>query len=127
MVNACRPLAEYSWLVAEIQRNNVTRDEDGVSSAIDRSITAMPEDFLIKPFLEAHRLEVKGMLLAEYNHAEVLELTREEGREEEREEERVLAIRKVMKKWLIRHSRQWIYLIFPAQNSRAIFLCCKHF
>ena len=59
-----------------------------MSSAIDQAITAMPEDFLIKPFLVAHRAEVKGMLLAEYNEVETMELFREEGREEGRQEGR---------------------------------------
>ena len=67
---------------------NETKDKDGTSSAIDKAITAMPDDFLIKPFLEAHRAEVKGMLMEEYNEAEVLELTREEGKEEGRKEGR---------------------------------------
>lgn len=42
----------------------MTKDEEGASSAIDRAITAMPDDFVIKPFLEAHSAEVKGMLMA---------------------------------------------------------------
>ena len=88
LMKACKPLEEYSWLVAEIRKNNETKDKDGTSSAIDKAITAMPDDFLIKPFLEAHRAEVKGMLMEEYNEAEVLELTREEGKEEGREEGR---------------------------------------
>ena len=88
LMKACKPLEEYSWLVAEIRKNNETKDKDGTSSAIDKAITAMPDDFLIKPFLEAHRAEVKGMLMEEYNEAEVLELTREEGKEEGRKEGR---------------------------------------
>ena len=46
----------------------------------------MPKDFVIKPFLEAHRAEVKGMLLTEYNEAETMELFREDGRKEGLEE-----------------------------------------
>ena len=42
----------------------------------------MPDDFVIKPFLEVHRAEVKGMLLTEYNEAEAMEMFREEGRAE---------------------------------------------
>ena len=42
----------------------------------------MPDDFIIKPFLEAHKVEVKGMLLEEYNETQVMELFKEEGREE---------------------------------------------
>ena len=55
LLDACRPLGEYSWLVDEVRRNNTTIDEEGMSSAIDKAISAMPDDFVIKPFLEAHR------------------------------------------------------------------------
>ena len=86
LLDACKPLGEYSWLVDEIRRNNTTNDEDGMSSAVDRAITDMPDSFVIKSFLELHRTEVKGMLLTEYNEAEAMELFREEGRAEGRAE-----------------------------------------
>ena len=57
-----------------------------MSSAIDKAISAMPDDYLIKPFLEVHRVEVKGMLLTEYNEAEQMELFKEDGRKEGRTE-----------------------------------------
>jgi len=50
-----------------------------IKSAIDRSISEMPDDFVIKPFLLAHRSEVKGMLLTEYNEAEAMELFKADG------------------------------------------------
>ena len=56
--------------------------------AIDRTIDAIPDDFITKTYLEAHRAEVKGMLLTEYNEAKAMELFREEGREEGRAEGR---------------------------------------
>ena len=82
LLDACKPLGEYSWLVDEVRRNNTTKDEEGMSSAIDKAISAMPDDYVIKPFLEAHRAEVKGMLLTEYNEAEQMELFKEDGRRE---------------------------------------------
>ena len=82
LLDACKSLGEYSWLVDEIRRNNTTNDEDGMSSAVDRAISDMPDSFVIKSFLELHRTEVKGMLLTEYNEAEAMELFREEGRAE---------------------------------------------
>ena len=69
-------------LVDEVRRNNTTKDEEGMSSAIDKAISSMPDDYVIKPFLEAHRAEVKGMLLTEYNEAEQMELFKEDGRRE---------------------------------------------
>ena len=70
LLEACKPLGEYSWLVDEIRKNNTTKDEDSMSSAVDRAISDMPDSFVIKSFLELHRTEVKGMLLTEYNEAE---------------------------------------------------------
>lgn len=89
---------EYSWLVAEVRNLNKTNTEDGMSSAIDQAITKMPEDFIIKPFLEAHRAEVKGMLLEEYNETATMELFREEGREEGRVEGEIFQAIKMYRK-----------------------------
>ena len=85
LLEACKPLKVFSWLVAEVRKN---KKQDGIESAIDKAITDMPDDFVLKPFLVAHRAEVKGMLVAEYNEAETMELFREEGRKEDRAEER---------------------------------------
>ena len=83
---SCKPLEEYAWLVEQIRINNKTNDEEGADSAIDRAISAMPDDFVIKSFLEAHRVEVKGMLLTEYNEAKQMQLFKEDGRREGIEE-----------------------------------------
>ena len=53
---------------------------------MDKAIDEMPNDYVIKPFLEAHRAEVKGMLLTEYKEAEQMELFKEDGRREGRAE-----------------------------------------
>ena len=73
VLEACKPLDEYAWLVAEVRKNRAKEREDSVDHAVDRAIEAMPKDFCIKPFLEAHRAEVKGMLLTEYNEAETMD------------------------------------------------------
>ena len=86
LLEACKPLSEYAWIVQEVRKNKTREDLD---SAIDRAIADMPDDFFIKPFLMAHRAEVKGMLLTEYNEAETMELFKEEGREEGRKEGRM--------------------------------------
>ncbi len=86
LMDTCRPLTEYAWIVDSIrQENRYTTLE----VAIDRTIDRLPGDFLTKPFLEAHRAEVKNMLLTEYNEAETMELFKEEGRAEGRAEGRV--------------------------------------
>ena len=82
LLQACRPLREYAWLVAEVRkRSAVDRDAD-LGTIIDRTIAAMPDDFEIKPFLTAHQAEVRGMLLTEYDEAKAMELFREDGRRE---------------------------------------------
>ncbi len=53
-----------------------------IGLAVDRAITDMPADYVIKPFLESHRAEVMGMMLMEYNEAETMNMFKEEGREE---------------------------------------------
>ena len=63
----------YAWLVAEIRKSNPKANTEELSIAIDRAIAAMPDDFVIRPFLRAHQAEVKGMLLTEYNEAEEME------------------------------------------------------
>ena len=121
LMEACKPLAEYSWLVAEIRNNNETQDEEGASSAIDQAITAMPDDYVIKPFLEAHRAEVKGMLLAEYNEAETMELFKEEGREEGDRQRAIKDIRNVMKKLKCTAHQAMDFLDIP-NSEQAIYL-----
>lgn len=79
LLDACKPLREYSWFIAEI-RNNRKRME--IDLAVDRAVTDMPADYVIKPFLESHRAEVMGMMLMEYNEAETMDMFKEEGREE---------------------------------------------
>ena len=85
LLAACKPLKEYSWLVAEIRKNKMTTE---IGQAVDRAINAMPKDFKIKSFLVAHRSEVRGMLLTEYDEVEAMELFREDGRKEGRIEGR---------------------------------------
>ena len=81
ILETCEPLREYAWLVEEIRKN---RKKAEIEEAVDMAIAEMPQDYVIKPFLEAHKVEVKGMLLTEYNEAEAMELFKEDGREEER-------------------------------------------
>ena len=81
ILETCEPLKECAWLVEEIRKN---RKKAEIEEAVDMAIAEMPQDYVIKPFLEAHKVEVKGMLLTEYNEAEAMELFKEDGREEER-------------------------------------------
>jgi hypothetical protein len=89
LMTTCKPLAEYAWIVDTIRKNeamlkDAVEREKVLDIAIDRTIDAIPDDFVTRTYLEAHRAEVKGMLLTEYNEAKAMELFREEGREEGR-------------------------------------------
>ena len=93
LLDDCKPLAEYAWIVDAIRKNErmlkgKVDDNILLETAIDRAIDAIPGDFIIKQYLETHRAEVKGMLLTEYNEAQAMELFREEGRAEGRVEGR---------------------------------------
>ncbi len=79
LLEACSTLKEYAWLVGQV-RNYGTSME--LEKAVNLAINEMPTDFELKSFLVAHRSEVLGMLLTEYNEAEVMELFKEEGRKE---------------------------------------------
>ena len=85
LMAACRPLSEYAWLVNEVRRQS---EAEGYERAINAAIDSMPDTFEIKPLLEAHRAEVKGMMIEEYKEADAMELFREEGRAEGRAEGR---------------------------------------
>ena len=91
LLDACEPLKEYSWLMQEIRKNRKTME---IEDAVDKAMADMPEDYMIRPFLDAHKVEVSGMLLTEYNEAETMELFRQEGVDENRIE----SIKTVMKK-----------------------------
>ncbi len=69
LLEACGPLREYAWFIAEIRKN---QNEHDIKEAVNRSIASMPDDFDIKDFLLENRKEVEGMLDTEYNEEEVL-------------------------------------------------------
>ena len=50
------------WLMQEIRKNRKTME---IEDAVDKAMADMPEDYVIRPFLDAHKVEVSGMLLTE--------------------------------------------------------------
>ena len=83
LMDSCQPLSEYAWSVDSVRQYKKT---DNLEAAIDKTLDSMPDSFIIKPFLEEHRAEVKNMLLTEYDEAETLEMIKRdylaEGRAE---------------------------------------------
>lgn len=85
LMERCQPLREYAWLMQRIRENIKANQDNGVDKelivikAVDQAIEEMPKDYLLKPFLDAHRAEVQGMLLTEYNEAEAMKLFEMDG------------------------------------------------
>ncbi|MBR0221588.1 MAG: hypothetical protein IJQ63_07430 [Synergistaceae bacterium] len=83
LMEACRPLNEYAWLVDAVRRHQKTKKN--LEAAVDAAIAEMPDDFSIKNFLLLNKAEVKGMFLTEYDQEKVLE---QERRDSERRGEK---------------------------------------
>ena len=79
LMDACKPLMEYSWFVEEVRKNSRIADIT-VEQAVDTALDNMPEDFLIKPFLTENKAEVRRMCLTEYDEAKTFEAMRREER-----------------------------------------------
>lgn len=80
VMNACKPLAEYAWLIDQIRKNQ--EGMDNIEAAVDKAIDDMPDDYVIRSFLLGNRAEVKDMCITEYNELQTMQMFREEGREE---------------------------------------------
>lgn len=79
LMEACRPLAEYAWLIARIRTYKL---ELQIEEAVDMALDEMPKDFEIRSFLMGNRAEVKQMCITEYNESETMQMFKEEGRKE---------------------------------------------
>lgn len=77
LMEACKPLNEYAWLVEKIRKYQ--KKFNNLEEAVDKAINEMPDDFIIKKFLLSNKAEVKGMFLTEYNQERVLEQERRES------------------------------------------------
>ena len=79
LMKACKPLAEYSWLIGEIRDNQVFGWD--LDIAVDLALDNMPKDYLIREFLMENRVEVKGMVLEELDESWIREVIQKEARE----------------------------------------------
>ena len=85
LLDSCKPLYEYSWLIDTIR--DYQKSGDALNAAVDKAVDEMPDGFIIKPLIIANRAEVKNMLIfEEFNEDKYKNLFIEEGREEGREE-----------------------------------------
>jgi hypothetical protein len=78
LLEACKPLEEYSWLVAKVRENKGIYNDLGV--AINEALEAMPEDFVIRGLLMDHRKEVYNMLYGDFDKQTALRVGAEDAR-----------------------------------------------
>lgn len=78
LMEACKPLEEYAWLVDSVRKNQ--KDKMDLELAVDMTIDKMQDSFMIKQFLVGNRAEVKQMFLTEYDQEKVMEQERKEIR-----------------------------------------------
>ena len=83
LLDRCRPLYEYSWLIARIRENLKTMK---IGEAADKALDDLPESFQIRRFLMENRGAAHFSILTEYDEEKVKRTYKEEGREEGREE-----------------------------------------
>lgn len=77
IMNSCKPLYEYAWLVDTIRQHQ--KNTKNLETAVDAALDDMPDDFMIKNFLLLNKAEVKGMFLTEYDQDKVLAQERREA------------------------------------------------
>ena len=77
LMEACKPLYEYAWLVDRIRYYQKTTKN--LEASIDMAINEMADDFVIKKFLLSNKAEVKGMFLTEWDQEKVLAQERREA------------------------------------------------
>ena len=83
LLQACRPLEEYAWLIWRIREYSAAME---IEKSVDQAIDEMPEEFEIRPFLVRNKAEVRQMCITEYNEAETMQMFKEQGRKEGRNE-----------------------------------------
>ena len=70
LLEQCKPLMEYAWIVQEIRERTKTTD---IKAAVDSVIEDIPSSFILHDFLTLHKLEVGTMLLTEYDEVKHFE------------------------------------------------------
>ena len=80
LLEACKPLEEYSWFVDRVRYHKKTANN--LEESIDKALNDLSDDSLIKPFLISNKAEVKRMCLTEYDEERTFAEQRAEGRAE---------------------------------------------
>ena len=79
LAERCKPLRDYSELVARVRKRST---EMSMAEAIEHTVNECIAAGILADFLSAHREEVKGMLLSEYDDILNMNFLKEEWKEE---------------------------------------------
>ena len=79
-MKACRLLEEYSICIAEIRKE--LKETKDAEASITKAVNTCINNGILRDFLIAHKAEVIGMFLTEYNEEEAKKCLREESYEE---------------------------------------------
>lgn len=60
----CQPFREYSWFLSNFMKQS---DDDPIDAAIDAVLKRMPDDFMLKSFLQSKSDEIKDIIREELN------------------------------------------------------------
>ena len=83
LMESCRDLYEYAFLIEEIRKG--LRTDASLSVAVDRAVEVCINEGILKSFLLRHRAEVKNVILEEFDLKKQLSLERKEGFEDGQE------------------------------------------
>ena len=97
LLDACKPLAEYSWAVDTERRHRKTMSTE---EAVKRTLEEMPDDFEIKPFLVANKEAVTSSFLTEYDEKLHIENEKNISYEEGKAEGKISTIEEIVLKML---------------------------
>ena len=114
LMEACKTLREYAWIVDAIRRK---RKKTGLDKAIEDAIRELDEEALLKPFLMGHLAEVKDMCLREYSEDEIKEMFKKDGVEDTR----ISAVKNMMQELGLTLERAMDVLKIP-ENERNVII-----
>ena len=80
LMEACRELYEYSYLIEQIRVG--LRQKLPLPDSVDQAVDHCIDQNILKNFLQRHRSEVKNMILEEFDLEKYLKLEKKESRTE---------------------------------------------
>ncbi len=80
LMEACKKLGEYSYFVAKVREN--LKEGLTLETAVDRAVVSCIREDVLRSFLEKHRMEVKDVILTEFDEELHNKTILEEGKQD---------------------------------------------